>query len=328
VAVETDLPGYRLGLRQVASVVAASALVAGMVPVALAALDGQWYLPRADLAGLFVFTKAERSKGSFRILWVGDPEALPLDGWHLTGDLAYGTTIDGPGDVTGLWPASDDGPTHLLADGIRLATTARTSRIGHLLAPMSVRYIAIPRRVAPAGPHVAQLPAARGLTDALDSQTDLRAVESDDSLVLYENTAWMPARSLLASTAARDAAGRGSLAAEQTDIGAAPPVLPAAAGTSSYRGPVRAGQRIFLSQSADPRWELRSGGRAAGRADAFGWANQFDVRGRGSGRLRYRTSPARYLALLVEVGLWVYVIRYLFMARRQVRNQAEAGVAA
>jgi hypothetical protein len=320
VAFESDLPGYRLGLRQVGSLLAASALVAGVVPVAVAALDGQWLLPRHDLGGLLVFTKGEKAKGSFRILWAGDPEALPFDGWHLSDGLAYGTTIDGAGDATGLWPAPDDGATHLLADGLGLATSAHTSRLGHLLAPMAVRYIVVPRRVAPAAKHVAALPVPPALTRALDSQIDLRPVESDDSLVVYENAAWIPGRALLTTAAARQAASRGALAAEQTDLAGSRPALTKGAGTFAATGPVRSGDRVFVSQSSDARWQLTSGGRAAARADAFGWANQFSVSSSGHGRLHYRTPATRYLSIVIELALWLLAVRHVATARRHDRD--------
>ena len=38
----------------------------------------------------------QRVEGDFRVLWVGDPEALPLGSWRLDEGVAYATSRGGP----------------------------------------------------------------------------------------------------------------------------------------------------------------------------------------------------------------------------------------
>src|SRR5207248_2666398 len=74
VAFQTDLLRYRFGFRQLASVVAAVAVVAGVVALVPAAASGRWYIASNDIAQSAAWMHAEVSKGSFRVLWVGDPD--------------------------------------------------------------------------------------------------------------------------------------------------------------------------------------------------------------------------------------------------------------
>src|SRR5207302_9857738 len=76
-AFETDLPGYRFGWRQLAAVTGGVALGFGLLPLVPAAATGRWRTPVNDLARSAQWMHTEAAKGSFRVLWVGDPDALP-----------------------------------------------------------------------------------------------------------------------------------------------------------------------------------------------------------------------------------------------------------
>ena len=72
------------------------------------------------------------------------------------------------------------------------AGDGRTDRLGRLLAPMAIRYVVVPVRSAPAASNGAELPVPDTLISSLGSQLDLRKVDIDDALYVYENTAWIP----------------------------------------------------------------------------------------------------------------------------------------
>ena len=79
---------------------------------------------------------------------------------------------------------------------LTLALGHDTTRLGRVLAPMGVRYIAVPRRLAPADDTPRATPAqadadraADALAGALAEQLDLQQVRLDPGLVLYRNTA-------------------------------------------------------------------------------------------------------------------------------------------
>ena len=209
-AFEVDLHGYRFGWRQVVSGLAAVAAAGAVLPVLGASIaDGRWGMPDHGWDQPLSWLDDRADEGAFRVLWVGDPETLPLAGWELDEGLAYATSRDGLPDVTELWPGSSSGATRLLADAVLLARDGSTNRLGRLLAPMAVRYVAVPSRLAPDGDGAVPRPVPAGLVRALGAQLDLRRVDTDPALLLYENTAWVPGRATLTG----DAAAEGTSAA-------------------------------------------------------------------------------------------------------------------
>jgi hypothetical protein len=193
-AFEMDLRDYHFGWRQVASVAAALAATATLVPTLVAAVDGRWGLPPRDYARLLAWMPDQaRESGDFRVLWVGSPDVLPTDGWRISTGVAYSLSRNGAPDVTDLWPGSDQGATGLVADALAVARAGETTRLGRLLGPFGVRYIAVPREAAPANLSNVRSQPPRGLLDALAAQVDLRQIQTDEALVLFENAAWADA---------------------------------------------------------------------------------------------------------------------------------------
>jgi hypothetical protein len=278
-----------------------------------AAVDGRWKLPDQDVGALLSWMPEQRKAGAFRVLWVGDPEALPLQGWRLAPGLAYGTSRGGPPDATVLWPGSSNGATELMADAVNLARGRRTTRLGHLLAPMAVRYVVVP--VGTLG-----RAAAPSLTDAFGFQVDLRELQTDQNLVVYENAAWAPARARLNPSAAEASRGTGLDAARRAELAGSQPVLPKEHSPFRFSGALGDGDQVLLSEASAPGWTLHVGGRNADRRTAFGWANAFEVGRGGKATLRYHTSPTRYVAIGVEVVLWFAALRALRDARRRRRK--------
>jgi len=317
VAFETDLPGYRFGWRQLASVVAASAAVLGGLQVLGAAVDGRWNLPTNDPVRALAWMRSDAGAGAFRVLWIGDSDVLPLDGWKLGGsgdvaELAYATSRNGPPSAIDSWPGPSGG-----TDRIRLAVDAArrgdTTRLGHLLAPMAVRYIVLCQAAVPGNNGSEIVPVPPVLTQALESQTDLRQLPSDRRLVVYESTAWGPGRSELPTSAGEIPTGAQRRGVDLSDAKA---VLPGR-GPVSFRGSVAGDSSVFVSESSSPSWQLTVGGARAARSRAFGWANAYAVDSGGHARLRFRTPVVHYGALLLQLLLWVWVIRQMLRIRRR-----------
>ena len=308
-AFEVDLRGFGFGWRQAALAVAAASVV-GVVPVLGAAIDGRWDLPRQDVSELLSFMPEQRAAGAFRVLWLGDPEALPLHGWQLATGIAYGTSRNGPPDATVLWPGSDDGPTQLIPDAVNLARRGDTSRLGHLLAPMAVRYVVVP--VGDTG-----AAASRAAVAALDGQVDLRQLQRDDALVVFENAAWAPHRARLSPAAATASERTGLETARVTELAGSPPVLARERSPFRFTGTLGDDQVVSMAEAYSSAWQLSAGGETAEHRKAFGWANAYEVDAGGRATLRYRTSIFRFVALGVEIVLWVVVVRAALDRRRR-----------
>ena len=310
IAFSDDVPAYQFGWRQFASTAAAVAVTLGTLPVLAAAVDGRWHLPGRDYRSQFSWMPDHRQEGAFRVLWVGDPEALPLQGWDLGDGVAYGTSDGGVPDVTVLWPASSSGATGLIADALGLATKRLTTRLGAELAPMAIRYIVVVDRAAPTR-EARRLGALPGpVVDGLTAQLDLKIVSSDNDQLVFENAAWGPGRSRLA----RDRENPERVRREDIPLGA--PALRREHSPRHFSGRVRAGDTVFFSEAASSGWRLKTGGAAATRQRAVGFANAFTVERGGTAKLTYERSYGRLLFILIELALWVIAIRYLVVHRK------------
>ena len=89
--------------------------------------------------------------------------------------------------------------TSPIGDALQIARQGGTARLGRLLAPMAVRYVVVPKRLA-TGEGAGTRPVPASLTRALGSQLDLRVLPSDPAVDVYENVSWGGGRALLPPT--------------------------------------------------------------------------------------------------------------------------------
>ncbi|MFZ6003933.1 MAG: glycosyltransferase [Actinomycetota bacterium] len=314
VAFEVDLPGYRFGWRQIASGLAAIAVVLGTVPVLGAAFDGRWSMPGGDHIRSLGFIDLENDETPFRVLWLGDPAALPLASWELAEGVGYATTDAGTPRVEDLWAGSDDGRTGLLADALDLARSGQTARLGRLLAPMGVRYVVVPESLAPAPFSDEALPVPASLAATLDAQLDLEPVDAPAGLTVFRNQAAYPIRAAVATESAPPTGG-GIASAAAVDRSGLPEVLPEEDGTMTWSGPVEADTTVLVSAAHSSRWSLTVEGDMAERVKPYGWATGFEVTKAGDATLRFKTPLVRYGMLLLQALVWAWVIRRLIRTR-------------
>ncbi|MGH9287704.1 MAG: glycosyltransferase [Acidimicrobiales bacterium] len=326
-AIESDVRGraWRFGFRRAVSALGVLTLAAATAPVVVASMDGWWDMPPGDFGGVMGSVDAALTAEPSRVLWVGDPAVLPGgQAWELDDGLSYTATEAATPGAADLWPATGLGSSGRLGEALGLANGGRTSRLGRVLAPMGVQYVAVPHALAPASSvdrtdgasgglgsaALASTGAVDGLIDALDGQLDLEQIAVDDALALYRNVAFVPVR---ATGIDASALAETSLAAMQhVDLAAASPVLVESDGDGrASRGPVRAGDTVVQASSASDRWVLEVAGRRAARTDAYGWADGFatpdDANG-GEAVLDYRTPPVRYVLVAVQCALWLLAL--------------------
>jgi GT2 family glycosyltransferase len=193
-AFESDLRRHRFGWRQITGVLAALCLALGVVPALGALLGG-----RAGMPGIgFEEASAEFTTPfppGARVLWIGNPLALPGTAFQAAKGLAAFVTTAGLPTVATLWPAANPGPAGGVSEDVVSAMAGRTLRLGALVAPAGIRYIVVPTAGAPAliGEQ-APVPALppRGLVTGLEAQTDLRQLPNDDGMLVWANARWTP----------------------------------------------------------------------------------------------------------------------------------------
>jgi hypothetical protein len=316
-AFELDLSGYHFGWRQVASVVAGAAACLACLPVLVRSVDGRWRQPTTGFDALLQpWMAAKQAQGDFRVLWVGPPSVLPIAGWRLDSRTAYATSVDGVPTVTDQWPGTSRGPTRLLGQALTLARSGLTAQVGHLLAPMGVRYIVVASAAAPLATSGFQ-PVPADLSSGLASQLDLEVVDRSLAMTVYQNDAWMAARAQLPDGAVGAAQLDDPRVAARVDLSAATPVLPHAVAPTTASGPVAAGSVVEVAAAPSGHWQLSVGGVSAARQAAFGSANLFTVPAAGPATLRYNTPIGWRLALGVDACLWVAALVVVVGSRRR-----------
>jgi len=316
--------GKGFSWRQVGLVGGLAALVIGTMPLFAAAGNGRWHLPRNDFGVALSFLQAQEEDAPFRVLWLGDPDVLPAAGWRLDDQTAYATSDNGLPDITEQLPGRTDGGTDILEAALLTATRRETNRLGDLLGPMGIRYVVVPERLAPTPFAEEEVPLDPEVRDALSSQLDLVQINVNTAVTIYENAAWIPTRALLPSSEAGDMGEdavdpRDALAASaNTDFGEATPALGDERGPTTFRGGVDGQGELYLAAGPSSGWTLQVEGETADRRTVFGWANAFDLPQGGTATLEFDTPVTRYLFILVQLGLWVFVLT-------RIRRPAGAG---
>ncbi len=303
-----DIRGRGIGLREAVAAVAAVGFAVGVLGFAADAGDGRWGAPDGDWPEALAFLQSERDSGGFRVLWVGDPTVLPLDPFVADDGTGYTLTRNGSGDARELWRAPSSRADALVGDAVELASEGRTDRLGHLVAPMSVRYVAMPTR---AGPGASPQAPPAGLPAALASQLDLARLEAPAGLALYENTAWIPTPATVRLTDT-ESVPLGSKnptgAALRADVGG----VTAVRGSPSDSAPTGPGL-VLWSEAFDGDWSATVAGKTLRHVKPFGWANGFTASERGSVSINYDGQLRRYALIALQVLL---VLAFLVLVWR------------
>lgn len=185
----TDIRRHGLTWRQPLTVVASATLVLAALGFIGDAAGGRWHQPSSGWTENLSWMSSQRADGAFRVLWIGNPNVVPGD-VHRAGDDGFALTNDGPGSLRdSLVPPGGDG---LEATGKAIAAlqSRTTTRFGRMVGPMAVRYIAVPSRPGPGGESAA--PKRVGVLETtLAEQLDLRELNVEPGLRLFENVAWM-----------------------------------------------------------------------------------------------------------------------------------------
>ncbi len=181
-AFEADVMGSVFGWRQVVSIVALVAVLAGLLPIFVASADGRWRSPDLGVASSLT-ALAEDEEGRGRALWLGVPGDLPGAAHVIDGGIGVLVTdrIVPTFDDAASWPMSDR-ERDLLAE-VEQLQQAQTRTAGAALARYSIGHVIVLR--SPDGRTSAEVPQLEPLLDVLGEQLDLRPVEVAPGMEVY-----------------------------------------------------------------------------------------------------------------------------------------------
>ncbi len=313
-----DMRRSRFGWRQVSAVAAAVGIALPLLAFGVDAGSGRWQLPSSDWPTAVSWMSDVPARGGFRVLWIGDPAALPVDGKIVDG-IGYGLTRDGGGDARALWAATGSAADDGLGRALLVARGGDTARLGHLLAPLGVRYVVAVSQFAP--DHGAVKPVDGVLADALGRQLDLSVSRVDDGAIVYANDAWIPRRAVVptgTSVEATSGTGFGVVSASTAPAFAKGVVGPV------HRSLAVGPGTLLWSEAADRGWHANAPGLDLVRSNAFAWTNAFALPAHASVGIHYEAGRTRGVLIWLEVVLWVAALAGWRRTRiRRTRHRAE-----
>ena len=309
---ENDLAGRAFGWRQVVGVGALVAVLVGLLPVVGGAAGGRWGLPSTGVEQPLGFLNKPVGPGVYRVLWLGDPRALPIGGWSVEPGLSYGFTGVGLPDSTEVWTPAGPGPARVAADAIHLAIAGGTVHVGRLLAAEGVLYIVVVDGVSPApSSSVAAVdaPPPAGLGRALMDQDDLQSVPGEIGVQVYRNSDVIPVTAQRANGLPATASWPGV-----ADVTGWRPVLGPLDGHAAAGGAVGAGT-VYAGYAPAGSFALTLNGVPAPRHPALGWAGQYASTG-GVAALSLHRFPFVPLTVVAEFLAWTLLVLALLGWRR------------
>lgn len=303
-----DVRGARFGVSQPLAVLGVAAIVVGVVPGVASALDGRYDQPELTLAlQIDSILEPDPPEGDHRILYLGDPRVMPVAARQAVDGVAYALLDDGALAVDDTWAHESTVQGRLVDEALAAMATADTARVGRVLAPLSVRYVVIPVTDGVVSTPDAPIAVPSGLVESLDAQLDLRRVYSPRDLIVYENTAWIPVRSMLTdqAEAASEQAGLGALA--RADLAGAEPVMVGATARDAATAELPEGV-FHTAVPVDERWRLSVDGERVTGRPAFGYSTAYEITAPTAATLQYDTAATRALWLALQAGLWMVAL--------------------
>lgn len=288
-SVTADLRSSGFGWRHVGAVAFGVVAVAGALPVLGASLGGRWGVPSTGYDTVLSWLgTAGRGPSPGRVLWLGDPPALPSPGWQVQPGLAAAISSGGLPDATRIWPSPNPGAASAVIDDIVAAQSGLTVDLGSLLAPAGIHYLVVPSALAPVLPGAQEAepaPAPAALLDALAVQRDLHELPTEGGVAVFENLAFSPRRDS-AAVGSREAGTPAPL--RSAGVALALLAWAAVGGWHLRRRRARLGQRHHVARDVAPVAPA-SGETGAGSPLAVG------DRAGGDGRARGEHVPGRHV---------------------------------
>ena len=299
--------GY--GWRQPIGLLAAAAMVVGLVPAVLAIGDGAWGMPETPMTRLLeTQMPIEPEVGDYRVLYLGDPEVIPIVTGEYSPGIAYGVADAGDFSFTDRFirPATlaDDAVERalgLIADG-------STLRAGRILAPLGIRFVVVPKTDGAVSTVDDPVPVPGGLLAALQNQLDLGSVFGPPTLEIFANQAWIPVGAQLTGATAEASRLAGEDSLVQADLTqAVPSMIGVDRRQPSGVNEVAPGV-LHIAIPYDERIELAVDGVPAPSRPGFGVTTAFDLDQPGAGVLSYEQDPNRGWWRAAQIVLWLAVL--------------------
>ncbi len=317
-----DLGRGKFSWRQPLGALIGVAFAVGVIPSSLNAIDGSWNQPDLALPQLLVQLPEGDKSGNYRTMFIGDARVLPGAPLNFGWGIAYSVVNGRSATLTDMWETP---PTRARDNAVAAMygiVRGQTARAGRLLAPLSVRFIVVP--IIDGGQSTRNQPieVPDGLVEALSRQLDLRRRFTSPDLIVFENTAWVPTRSVFTESGAVSSASAGASSMIASDISGAVSLPYVALPHQASEFDAQPGT-LHLSVPYTSRWKVTVDGKDVAVRPAFGLTNAYDIPNAGRVSMSFTTSRLHSLLVLLQVAAWIAVL-FVATSRRRLKRKAIA----
>ena len=301
----SDVLDRAFGWRQPLALCANLAIAVSVVPGILSVGAGDWDASPYPMSSV-VETQfpSDSSIGAYRVLWVGDPRVLPVHGHEFAPGISFVITDAGGLTLSDAFVRPEGDDARIVRDALTLLSTGSTSRVGRLLAPLGVRFVAIPLADGIASTFDDPINPPDGLSPALAAQLDIGVIQSPPTIEAFVNRSWIPPAAFLTGGAANASrnAGAGSLLLADLD-GIAAVELAGDGGEEFVDAVMAQGPQVLsvpsegvlhLGVPFDERWRVTLDGAGLLPRAGFGQTVAFDIPSGGEITVSYDALTVSY----------------------------------
>jgi GT2 family glycosyltransferase len=313
----SDLGRGRLSWRQPFGALVGVVFAVGLLPTSINSLQGSWHQPSLTLPQLLAQLPGDSADGEYRTLFIGDSRVLPGAPLGFGWGISYSVLNGSVATVDEHWEIPETKVRENANAALYGIVRGQTSRAGRLLAPLAVRFIVVPVIDGAQSRRDAPIAAPLGLVESLSRQLDLKRRFASPDVVVFENSSWLPVRSMLTEVGSQSSQLAGAKSMIAADISGATPLPAAEYFDSTVRAPVEPGT-FHLAVPFTPQWKVSVDGREFSSRPAFGLTNGYDIDTPGIVTISFATSILHSFLVVIQFAAWSVVV-FIALSRRRRR---------
>ena len=314
----TDLGRGRLSWRQPFGALVGVVFALGLIPTAVNSVQGSWHQPSLTLPQLLAQLPDTSTDGDYRTLFIGDSRVLPGAPLGFGWGISYSVTNGPLPKIDEHWEIPETTVRENASAAMYGIVRGQTSRAGRLLAPLSVRFIVVPIIDGAQSTRNNPIAAPQGLVESLSRQLDLKRKFASPDVVVFENSSWLPVRSMLTQIGSQSSQLAGAQSMIAADISGATALPAVEYFNSAVSAQVEPGT-LHLAVPFTPQWKVTVDGKEFSSRPAFGLTNAYDIDTAGVATISFTASRWHSLLILVQFTTWVVVV-FIALSRRRRRT--------
>jgi hypothetical protein len=314
----TDLGRGRLSWRQPFGALVGVVFALGLIPTAVNSVQGSWHQPSLTLPQLLAQLPDTSTDGDYRTLFIGDSRVLPGAPLGFGWGISYSVTNGPLPKIDEHWEIPETTVRENASAAMYGIVRGQTSRAGRLLAPLSVRFIVVPIIDGAQSTRNNPIAAPQGLVESLSRQLDLKRKFASPDVVVFENSSWLPVRSMLTQIGSQSSQLAGAQSMIAADISGATALPAVEYFNSAVSAQVEPGT-LHLAVPFTPQWKVTVDGKEFSSRPAFGLTNAYDIDTAGVATISFTASRWHTLLILVQFTTWVVVV-FIALSRRRRRT--------